>query len=71
MAWFNKTALYLAVEKENVEIVNLLISNNETDPNIICIFSYYYIKFTLNHSITSNIKSFNGIQHYIIQLDST
>ena len=43
MTRFNKTALYLAVEKENIEIVKLLISNNKTDPNIIYILSYYYI----------------------------
>ena len=67
MTRFNKTALYLAVEKENIEIVKLLISNNKTDPNIICILSYYYIKFTTNHSITSNIKSFNRISQQIIQ----
>ena len=59
IALFNKTALYLAVEKENVEIVKLLISNNKIDPNIICILSYYYYKI---HN-----KSFNYIQHQIIQ----
>ena len=53
MTRFNKTALYFAVEKENIEIVQLLISNNKTDPNIICILSEYYIKF--------HIKSFNKI----------
>lgn len=30
---FHKTALYLAVEKENVEIIKLLLSNNELDIN--------------------------------------
>ena len=35
MIWFNKTALYLAVEKENIEIVKLLLTNDKLDPNIL------------------------------------
>ena len=49
------TALYLAVEKENIDIIKLLISNDKTDPNIICILQSNYIKFY--------IKSFNTILH--------
>ena len=52
----------MAVEKENIEIVQLLISNDKIDPNIICISPKIYIKF--------NNKSFNSIQYQIIQLDS-
>ena len=33
----NKTAFYLAVEKGNIEIINLLLSNDKLDINIICI----------------------------------
>ena len=32
---FHKTALYLAVEKENIKIIKLLLSNNKIDVNII------------------------------------
>ena len=84
MTRFNKTALYFAVEKENIEIVQLLISNNKTDPDVIYILSYYYYKIhnklfyciqyqiiqwnsELNLSMKFNIKSFNEIQHQIIQ----
>ena len=34
-----KTALFLAVENQNVEIVSLLLSNNKIDVNIKCIFT--------------------------------
>ena len=32
---FYKTALYLAVEKENIEIVKLLLTNDKLDINIL------------------------------------
>lgn len=32
--FFNRTSLYLAVEIGNHEIVKLLLSSNNTDPNI-------------------------------------
>ena len=38
---FNKTALYLAIEKENIDIVKLLLSNDKTDPNIRYVFFYF------------------------------
>ena len=34
-----KTALYLAVEKENIEIIKLLLSNDKLDINILNISS--------------------------------
>ena len=41
-----KTAFYLAVEKENIEIVKLLLSNDALDVNtryiLCCVFLYYY-----------------------------
>ena len=37
---FDKTALYLAIEKENIEIVKLLLSNEKVDINIINIFKF-------------------------------
>ena len=33
-----KTALYMAVEKENIEIVKLLLTNNKLDINLGYIF---------------------------------
>ena len=40
---FDKTALYLAIEKENIEIVKLLLSNEKIDVNIINIFIFIYL----------------------------
>ena len=37
--WFYKTALFLAVEKENIEIVKLLLTNDKLDINIINILN--------------------------------
>ena len=48
-----KTALYLAVEKENVDIIKLLLSNDKIDINILNILLLFYIKF--------KIISFNDI----------
>ncbi len=41
--FFDKTALYLAIEKENIEIVKLLLSNEKLDINIINIFIFIYL----------------------------
>lgn len=35
-----KTALHIAIEKENIEIVKLLLSRPEIDINILCILIY-------------------------------
>ena len=32
--YFNKTALFQAVEKENIEIIKLLLTNDNIDVNI-------------------------------------
>lgn len=37
---YKKTALFLAVEKENYEIVKLLLSNKNVDVNCLCSFEY-------------------------------
>ena len=55
---FYKTALYLAVEKENLEIVKVLLTNDKIDINIINILFTFIIKF--------KIISFNKIQNHII-----
>ena len=38
MQKFYKTALYLAIENENIEIVKLLLNNDKTDVNLQHIF---------------------------------
>ncbi len=57
-----RTALFLAVEKENIEIIKLLLNNNKLDINLGYILNIFYIKF--------NILSFNRIQNHIFQFHS-
>ena len=45
IAWFYKTALCLAVLKENVEIIKLLLTNDKVDVNIGFILTTFLIKF--------------------------
>lgn len=40
LIYIHKTALYMAVENGNIEIVKLLLSYVSTDPNIIYILKY-------------------------------
>lgn len=47
---FNKTAFYLAVEKKNIEIINLLLSDQKVDVNIPCILLVINYKIK-NHFI--------------------
>ena len=54
------TALCLAVEKENIEIVKLLLTNDKLDINIVNILIN-------NNLIKFKIKYFNGIQNLIFQ----
>ena len=37
--YFNKTPFYLAVEKENIEIIKLLLTKDNYDVNIPCILN--------------------------------
>ena len=41
---FRKTTLYLAVEKENIEIVKLLLMNDKIDVNILNILIIYNLQ---------------------------
>ena len=41
---YYKTAFYLAVEKENIEIVKLLLTNEKLDINILNIFNIFFHK---------------------------
>ena len=47
----NKTALYHAVEKENIEIIQLLLSNNKIDVNILNIYPQYLYNLKSKHWI--------------------
>lgn len=39
-----KTALYLAVEKDNYDIIRLLLSNDAIDPNItIILMNFFFV----------------------------
>ena len=38
---FHKTALYLAVEKENIEIIKLLLTNDQLDINLLNILNIF------------------------------
>ena len=57
---FDKTAIYYAIEKENIEIIKLLLANNKLIINIINISIYIIFKII-------NIN-FNLIQKHIFQL---
>ena len=46
-SWLNKTALYLAIEKENIEIIKLLLSNGKIDVNAPNIINLFYMKFKI------------------------
>ena len=47
ISWINKTALYHAVEKENIEIIQLLLSNDKIDVNILNILCPIFILFKI------------------------
>ena len=81
-----KTAFYLAVEKESIEIVKLLLTNDKLDINVLNIFHNFYIIFKIFFNIIQNhifqyysksylsmifkIISFNIIQNHIFQYNS-
>ena len=56
--YFYKTALYLAIEKENIEIIKLLLTRDNIDVNIPYIPNQFYIKFI--------IISFDLIRNHIV-----
>lgn len=41
--YFYVTALYLAIEKENIEMVELLLTSDKLDVNIFNIFRIFFI----------------------------
>lgn len=42
-----KTALYLAIEKGNIEIIKLLLNCENIDVNIPYVFFYYYFTYRI------------------------
>lgn len=40
---FNKTALQLAIENENIEIVKLLLNKPKIDVNILCVYILIFL----------------------------
>lgn len=55
---FYKTAMYLAVEKRNIKIVEYCLNNEKIDPNIMnVLFSQFIIKFK-NHVFKFHSKSY-------------
>ena len=55
LIYLYKTALYLAVEKENIEIVKLLLTNDKIDINLTYI-TYRIFNNILNAIYKSNSK---------------
>ena len=39
---FYETALYLAVDNENIEIIKLLLNNDKLDPNALSVFNFNF-----------------------------
>ena len=73
-----KAALYLAVEKENIEIVKALLMNNKFDINLGHIFLNFLIKFKIifcniikNHIFQYNSKSWLSMKFKIISFNTT
>ena len=47
MKYFCRTALYMAVGKENIEIIKLLLANDKIDINQGYIINIFFIKFEI------------------------
>ena len=54
----NKTALFKAIEKENIEIIKLLLNNSKIDVNILSILIIFRFYEILNHAFQFNLKSY-------------
>lgn len=48
-----KTALHIAVEKENIEIIRLLLSREDIDVNILLILNLKFLNIILNYVLNS------------------
>lgn len=55
--FFYKTAFYVAVEKENIDIIKLLLSNDKIDVNIPCISLYFFLNRIINQILKLDSKS--------------
>lgn len=45
------TPIYLAVSKENIEIIKLLLSNDKVDPNLVCILNSLFSNKILKNQL--------------------
>ena len=55
----------MAIIKENVEIIKLLLSNDKIDVNILYIQNLFYIKFKIISLTGFKSINFNEIQNHI------
>lgn len=63
------TSLCLAVEKGNIDIVNLLLTNDKLDIDIKCIFIFIFLKNSLlfiRMSFQHKYFNFPGEVYYLI-----
>ena len=44
---FNRSPFYLAVERENIEIIKLLLTNDKLDVNYLYILFYLFLRFVI------------------------
>ena len=56
---FNRSPFYLAVERENIEIIKLLLTNDKLDVNYLYILFYLFLRFV--------IMLFNSIIKHLIR----
>ena len=66
---FYKSALYLAVGKENIEIVKLLLANEKINVNLAFIFKKLFFYKIENYIFQFNSKLFIFITFKIISLN--
>lgn len=60
-----KTALYLAVEKDNYDIIRLLLSNDAIDPNItIILMNFFFCNNIPEQSIQFNLINTNHLMQF-------
>lgn len=56
--------MHVAVEKENIEIIKLLLSNENVDVNIQTVHNYSFFEYNFKYkkfNIVSNQKFFNKV----------
>ena len=61
-----KTPFHIAIEKENIPLIQLLLSNDKVNVNTLGIFNFCSCNLKINISITFKIKNSNYIQNNIL-----